>query len=177
MVTALFRRLLGPAIDGLAPSLRAVHDEDDDQVWKGLAEIRASDNPFARLLCRIMRLPARGSGVPVTVRFERRGDAEHWHRRFGDRQYRSTLQIRHGRLIERMGPAANSFDVSVLDGALHMDLVGFRFLGVPLPRWARPACHAVEQGQDREFRFDIPVDLPLFGRVIHYRGRLERIDD
>ncbi len=176
-MSALFRRLLGPAIVGLAPSLRTLHDEDGDQVWTGLAEIRTSDNPFARLLCRMIRLPARGSGVPVTVRFERRGATEHWHRRFGDRQYRSTLRIRHGRLVERMGPAASSFDVSAVDGALHMDLVGFRFLGIPLPRWARPACHAVEQEQGAAFMFDIPIDLPLFGRVIHYRGRLEKIDD
>lgn len=176
-MTALFRRLLGPAIDGLASSLRAVHDEDDDQVWEGRADIQGSDNPFARLLCRMMRLPARGSGVPVTVRFERRGATENWLRRFGDRQYCSTLRMRHGRLVERMGPAANSFDVSVVDGALYMDLVGFRFLGIPFPRWARPTCHAVEQEHDSAFTFDIPVDLPLFGRVVHYRGRLEIIDD
>ncbi|VVT29354.1 conserved hypothetical protein [Sphingomonas aurantiaca] len=176
-MTTLFRRMLGPAMDSLAPSLRTVHDSDDDQIWSGDARIWASGNPVARLLCRMMRLPAPGSGVPVTVRFERRGDTEHWHRRFGDRQYRSTLRIRHGRLVERMGPAASSFDVSAVDGALHMDLVGFRFLGIRLPRWARPACHAVEQEQGAAFMFDIPIDLPLFGRVIHYRGRLEKIDD
>lgn len=174
---ALFRRLLGPAMDSLAPSLRTVHDSDDDQTWSGLAEIRASRNPVARLLCRIMRLPAPGSAVPVTVRFERRGDAEHWHRKFGDRQYRSKLRVHHRRLVERMGPAVNIFAVSIVGGALHMDLVGFRFLGIPLPRWARPACHAVEHEREGAFTFDIPVDLPLFGRVIHYRGRMERFDD
>ena len=176
-MTALFRRLLGPAIDGLALSLRTVHDSDDDQIWSGFAEICASNNPFARVLCRMMRLPAPGSAVPVTVRFERRGDAEHWHRRFADRHYRSTLRVRHGRLVERMGPAVNIFAVSVVDGALHMNVVGFRFLGIPLPRRGRPVCHAVEHARDGAFTFDIPVDLPLFGRVIHYRGRLESVDD
>jgi hypothetical protein len=36
-------------------------------------------------------------------------DGEHRHRRFGDRHYPSTLRTWHGRLVERMGPAANIF--------------------------------------------------------------------
>ncbi|WP_083672194.1 DUF4166 domain-containing protein [Sphingomonas montana] len=178
MVTpSLFRRLLGPAIDAMAPALRAVHDSDADQILSGFATIEASRDPVARLLCRVMRLPAPGSDVPVTVRFARRGGIEHWHRTFGDRHYNSTLHARRGLLVERMGPATNVFHISVVAGALHLDLIGFRFLGIPLPRHMRPACNAVERDRDGAFTFDIPVGLPGLGRVIHYCGRLETIHD
>ncbi len=92
MVTQpLFRRLLGATIEDLAPVLRAAHDDQADQRWTGLADVEASRNPLARLLCRTMGLPAPGTGIPVTVVFERHGASEHWYRDFAGRRYRSKL--------------------------------------------------------------------------------------
>ncbi|GAA4222177.1 hypothetical protein GCM10022253_30050 [Sphingomonas endophytica] len=86
MVTQpLFRRLLGYTIDNLPPVLREAHDSGIDQRWRGLAQVEANPNPLARLLCRMMRLPAPGTAISVTVRFERHGDAEHRHRNFARR--------------------------------------------------------------------------------------------
>lgn len=177
VIQALFRRLLGSTIDDLPPVLRAAHDSRIDQRWRGLAQVEANANPLARLLCLMMRLPAPGTAIPVTVRFERRGDAEHWHRDFAGRRYRSTLVERDGLMIERMGVATNIFRVSVEDGALRLDLIGFRFLGLALPSALRPHCHAREHEDDGRYVFDVPVDLWPFGRIIRYTGRMERIDD
>ncbi len=178
MVTQpLFRRLLGSTIDDLSPVLREAHDSPIDQCWRGMAQVEANMNPLARLLCRLMRLPAAGTGIPVTVRFERRGTAEHWHRDFAGRRYRSTLVDRDGLMVERMGMATNIFRVSVQDGALRLDLIGFRFLGLPLPSGLRPHCHARETEDDGRYVFDVPVDLWPFGRIIRYTGRMERSDD
>ena len=174
MSVPLFRRLLGPAIDALPPSLRAAHDGGDDQSWSGRAEVEASRHPVARLLCRMMRLPASGSDVPATVTFQRRGDGERWIRDFAGRRYESRLSERRGLLIERMGPATNIFRVSVEQGTLALDLVGFRFLGVPLPAGLRPDCHAREREQDGRYVFDVPISLAWPGRIIRYTGRLER---
>ena len=177
MVTQpLFRRLLGSTIDDLSPVLREAHDSRIDQRWSGLAQVQANPNPLARLLCRMMRLPAPGSAIPVTVRFERRADAERWHRDFAGRRYRSTLVERGGLMIERMGMATNIFRVSVEDGALRLDLVGFRFLGVSLPSALRPHCHAREHENDGRYVFDVPVNLWPFGQIIRYTGRMERRD-
>jgi hypothetical protein len=170
----LFRRLLGAAIDDLPPVLREAHDSRIDQRWSGLAQVEANPNPLARLLCRMMRLPAPGTAIPVTVRFERRGTAEHWHRDFAGRRYRSTLVERDGLMVERMGMATNIFRVSVQDGALRLDLIGFRFLGLALPTALRPHCHARETEEDGSYLFDVPVDLWPFGRIIRYTGRMER---
>ena len=178
MVTApLFRRLLGADIDALPPSLRAAHDRGEDQRWSGLAEIEASRNPLARLLCRMMRLPAPGSDVPVTVTFERCGDGERWVRDFAGRRYESILSERRGLLVERMGAATNIFRVSVEDRALRLDLIGFRFLGIPLPAVLRPHCRAGEREEDGRYVFDVPISLRWLGRIIRYTGRMERHDD
>lgn len=177
MVTQpLFRRLLGAEIDDLPPVLRAAHDSRADQRWSGLARVEANPNPVARMLCLMMRLPAPGTAIPVTVQFERRGGAEHWHRDFGGRRYGSTLVERDGLMIERMGMATNIFRVSVKDGALRLDLIGFRFLGVPLPSALRPHCHAREHEDDGGYVFDVPVALWPFGRIIRYTGHMEQID-
>jgi hypothetical protein len=178
MVTQpLFRRLLGATIDDLPPVLREAHDSRIDQCWSGLAQVAANPNPLARLLCLMMRLPAPGAAIPVTVRFERCGDAENWHRDFAGRCYRSTLVERDGLMIERMGMATNIFRMSVEDGALRLDLIAFRFLGIPLPSALRPHCHAREDENDGHYVFDVPVDLWPFGRIIRYAGRMERSDD
>ena len=71
-----------------------------------------------------------------------------------------------------MGAATNVFRLGVADGTLRLDLVGFRFLGIRVPRALRPRCHATEAAEEGVFTFDIPVDLPWLGRVIHYSGRL-----
>lgn len=178
MVTmSLFRRLLGPTIDTLPPSLRAAHDACENQIWSGLAEVEASRSPLARLLCRMMRLPAPGSNVPVTVTFERHRDGERWCRDFAGQRYESTLFERQGLMFERMGPATNIFRVSVVDGALRLDLVAFRFFGIPLPLRLRPHCHAREHEQDGRYIFDVPISLWWLGRIIRYIGRMERHDD
>lgn len=177
MTQPLFRRLLGSTIDDLPPVVRDAHDSRIDQHWSGVAQVEASPNPMARLLCRMMRLPAAGTAIPVTVRFERRGTTERWHRDFAGRRYHSMLVERAGLMVERMGMATNIFRVSVVDGALRLDLIGFRFLGVPLPSALRPHCHAREHEDDGHYVFDVPVDLWPFGRIIRYTGRLERHDD
>lgn len=119
-----------------------------------------------------MRLPPAGADLPVTVRFHRDGAAERWRRDFAGRRYASRLFARHGLLVERMGPATNIFRLSVEDSALVLDLIGFRFLGVPLPRALRPICRAIEREADGLFSFDIPIALPGFGPIIRYSGRL-----
>lgn len=177
MTPPLFRRLLGHDIDQLPPLLRQAHDADDMQRWAGIAVVTRSANPIAKLLCRMMRLPSPGKDVPVTVLFERQSGAERWSRTFAGRRYRSSLAAGNGLMIERMGPATNIFHMSVVAGELHLDLVGFRFLGIPFPDWARPHCHARERQEAGHYVFDVPVSLPWLGHVIRYTGRMERIDD
>lgn len=173
MTEPLFRRLLGDELDNLPPALRRAHDADDRQTWAGSSQVVASRNPIARMLCWMMGLPKAGSDIPVTVVFERDGEAEVWHRNFAGRTYHSRFIARDGMIAEKMGPATNRFRVSVKDGRLHLDLVAFRFLGVPFPSWLCPQCPAVESEVDGRYRFDVPIILPLLGFAIRYAGLME----
>lgn len=176
MTQSLFRRLLPGDVDALPRVLRAAHDADDMQHWKGLANVTMSRNPIGRVLCRMMKLPAQGQGVPVTVVFERLPHGERWRRTFAGRSYRSDLTVRDGLMVERMGMATNIFRVTFDEGQILLDLVAFRFLGLSLPSWLRPRCRATEREQDGRYVFDVPVSLPLLGPIIHYTGSMERCD-
>ncbi|MFV3131597.1 DUF4166 domain-containing protein [Niveispirillum sp. KHB5.9] len=172
----LFRRLLGPAIDQLPDAVRRTHDRTGRLELSGLAQIDTRPGPIPWLLCALLGLPAPGRDVPVTIIFEATADGERWERRFAGRRYASILTEGKGRdaglLVERMGLVTNLFQVTATPDALHLTLVGCRSLGVPMPRWLAPRCPAVERQEEDAFSFDIPIDLPWLGRLIHYRGRV-----
>ena len=56
---------------------------------------------------------------------------------------------------------------------LDMQAVSGRLWGVPLPRFLMPAIKAEERVDDgARHRFEVEIRLPLFGRLIAYRGYL-----
>lgn len=177
MTEPLFRRLLGGAIDDLPSVLRRAHDSNDCQRWVGKAQVLASRNPIARALCWMMGLPKAGNDIPVTVVFERHGATEVWRRDFAGRTYHSRFVARDGLIVEKMGPATNRFRVCVEDGRLHLDLVAFRFFGLPFPSWLSPRCPAAESEVEGRYRFDVPVFLPFLGFAIRYTGLMEEFHD
>ncbi|MQP64995.1 DUF4166 domain-containing protein [Niveispirillum sp. SYP-B3756] len=174
--TPLFRRLLGPAMDLLPDAVRRVHDGSGRLELSGLAQVDVMPGLLPGLICTLTGLPRSGRNVPVTVIFDRTPTAEQWQRRFGNRHYASRLTAgtgaEKGLLIEQMGMITNLFQLEVTAEALHLTLVGCRFLGIPMPGWLAPRCAATERQEDAGFAFDIPITLPWLGRIIHYRGRL-----
>lgn len=76
-----------------------------------------------------------------------------------------------------MGPATLCFAPRVDADSLRLELVGFCFLGISLPRWfcpqvcAREWAHSAAGGA--RLQFDIEARLPLVGRVTRHRGYLD----
>lgn len=177
--TPLFRRLLGPAMDLLPDAIRHVHDGHGRLELSGLAQIDMMPGLLPWLICALMGLPKPGRDVPVTVIFDCNPASEYWQRRFGDRRYASSFTAgtgaETGLLIERMGMITNVFRIEAIPDALRLTVVRCRFLGVPMPGWLAPRCSVTERTEDEDFAFDIPVDLPWMGRLIHYRGRIKPI--
>ncbi|MBB5716483.1 DUF4166 domain-containing protein [Sphingomonas aerophila] len=169
-------RLLGPAFAFLAPAVVRAHG-GAAPAWTGHADVRRSRNPVAWLLCELLRLPRSGRDVPVSLRFEPRGDAERWTRDFAGRRYASDLWTEDGLLVERMGWATLLFRVDGVGGALRQTLTAVRLAGVTFPAWATPRCIATEREEDGALAFDIPVDLPWLGRAIRYSGRLRPVSE
>ncbi len=167
---------LEPAFDDLAAEVRAVHS-GRDLTTLGKAEAFIGANPLSALACFCFGLPRAGVNQPVSVRFLTGADGrDRWWRNFAGRKYSSTLTAAapgSGIVIERQGILTNIFHLTVEDRRLALRLVGFAVLGVPMPGWLRPRCIAHESGAEGKFTFDITVDMPVIGRLIHYRGTMD----
>jgi hypothetical protein len=83
------------------------------------------------------------------------------------------LREQDGQLIERFGPLRFHFAIRTDDnGGLAMEIRRWSFFGLPLPFALAPRSPAREWEADGLFHFDVPIDVPLIGLVIHYRGWL-----
>ena len=138
----LHARILGTAWQSVPGALRAVHGAGPKLTITGAASITRGRGVLARLLARIMRFPAAGENVPVSVTFERHGDCDQWTRDFGGQEFSSTFTAGTGRyehlLCERFGPL--TFGMALVPDANRLNLVMRRwsFLGLPLPGCLAP---------------------------------------
>ena len=177
-----FERLLGADFDRLPTPVRFLHSLRQPLRTAGRADITAADGFLAWLICWSAGLPRPGRDVDVSVTFEPRENAvEHWDRKFADRRYASSIAAGTGRdsgfLIEHIGLFHLRFQLTVLPEGLGWLVVGWRLLGVPLPRWSVPRIKCLESAESGRFAFDIDVAFPVIGWLMHYRGWLAPQDD
>ncbi|HWW12506.1 MAG TPA: DUF4166 domain-containing protein, partial [Brevundimonas sp.] len=80
-----------------------------------------------------------------------------------------------GRVSERFGPLSMDLSLTPEGGRLVYRVEGWRLGPIPLPRALGPSTQAFEEvdGQGR-FVFDVTITAPLIGRLVRYRGWLER---
>ena len=176
----LHKRILGTAWQSLPAALRTVHGAGPKLTISGVASITRGRGVPARLLAWIMRFPAAGEHVPVSVTFERHRHYDKWTRDFGGQVFSSIFTAGSGRfehlLCERFGPL--TFGMALVPDADRLNLVMRRwsFLGLPLPRGLMPSGDSHEYMKDNRFCFDVEIRLPLAGFVIRYRGFLHPPD-
>jgi hypothetical protein len=173
-------QVLGPAFERLSPEVRAAHS-GESLILAGYAQAEVGSGRLNALVRLLFGLPRPGWNIPVTVAFATdRNGIDNWKRNFAGRTYSSRLIAGTGRraglLVERQNILTNIFALSVGPDRLVLQLTGFALFGVPLPRFLSPRCIAFETGSAGTFTFDIVVDLPAIGRLIHYRGTLEMPD-
>jgi hypothetical protein len=172
-----FQLLLGDQFARLPEPVRRLHGLSGDTVTEGRAEITRSPGVLPWLICLFSGLPAAGHDVPVTVAFQVDGQGrEYWQRRFAGRRYASGFAVggagRNRLLCERFFPFQLYHRLTAGAEGLAWKLVGWKLLGVPLPRWTCPDVNCFESGDGDRFVFDIDVVFPIAGPVIHYRGWL-----
>ena len=56
-------------------------------------------------------------------------------------------------------------------------MTGWSIWRLPLPLFLAPRSRAREWQEDGRFCFEVPIALPLIGRIVHYRGWLAPADD
>ena len=170
----LYRRILGPDFDRLAPEIRALHDATAATTAGGRCTIARGRHPLSRLAGRLFAMPPEAAGLPVRVDFKPRGEGEIWQRHFGGHRLVSVQRPgpQPGLLVERFGVGSFLVAVSVDGGSLRLDLRGVRLLGLPLPRFLWPRVRAGERVEKGSFVFDVEIRLPAAGLLVHYCGTL-----
>ena len=170
----LYRRVMGPQFDRLPVAVRAMHEINADGGAAGEAIVEGAANPLGTLVARIVGFPSAGHH-PVHVSFAERVGVERWTRRFGTKTFHSTLTERGGLLQERFGPARFVFNLTGDETCLAMIMKSWSMFGVPLPLAWAPRSRAREFMEDSTFHFDVPITLPLIGRIVRYTGWLKPI--
>jgi hypothetical protein len=173
----LFRRLLGARLGLLPAPVRAAHAVPGFLALEGIGEAAGAETLAGRLLAWLFRLPRGGERLPVRVEMRLTADGrEEWRRFWPGVTMRSVLGAPDpgdGTLEEAFGPFRARLRCDVDAEGLTLTVVGGRLLGVPLPRWLLPRSTARESvDAEGRFAFDVPIALPLIGRVAHYRGWL-----
>lgn len=167
----VYRRVMGPRFDALAPALRAMHAPLRDGGAFGEAEVIGAERRVGALTARVMRFPPPGRHA-LHVHFAARGGEERWTRSFGSHRFSSILRERDGQLVERFGALRFHFALAREANGLAMEMRRWTVFGVPLPLALAPRSRAREWEEDGRFRLDVPIALPLVGRIVHYRGWL-----
>ncbi len=169
---SLYARVMGGRFDRLPAAVRRIHVVLRDDGATGEAEVTGAANALGALIARIMRFPAAGRH-PLHVAFRECDGTERWFRSFGGSTFVSSLSAEDGDLVERFGPLRFRFDLPSDHLGLAMRIKGWSIFRVPLPLALAPRSHAREWEEDGRFYFDVPIALPLIGRIVHYRGWLE----
>lgn len=168
-----YRKVMGERFDRLPPSVRGMHAVLRDGGASGEAQVTGAANAIGALIARIVGFPRAGCHE-LHVSFNECDGTETWTRQFGKTLFHSVLEERDGTLTERFGPLRFAFDLPASATGLKMIMKGWSVLGVPLPLALAPRSLASEWEEDGRFHFDVPISLPLIGRLVHYRGWLER---
>ncbi|MCK4712382.1 MAG: DUF4166 domain-containing protein, partial [Marinosulfonomonas sp.] len=178
-VVPLFQTPLGDDFVHLPEVMRDLHRVLHRRRWAGRAQITRGRGLLARLVCRIIGFPPAGRDVAVTVLMQRLSGVEHWQRDFAGKRFHSVLSVSDaGAVWERFGPFAFEIALHVQDGRLGYPVRRARLFGLPWPIWLTPKSDTFE-GVDADGRatFDVAISLPFVGRLIHYQGWLQSVDD
>jgi len=168
---ALYARVMGERYDGLPSAVRQMHDVLRDAGASGRAAVVRGRGPIARLIALLFRFPREGE-CEVHVSFRETDGVETWTRDFGGRSFASRLSQAGKHLVERFGPFRFVFELPSDGNGLAMRMVGWRCGPVPLPLQLAPRSPAREWEEDGRFSFDVPIEMPLVGAIVHYRGWL-----
>jgi hypothetical protein len=171
----LMAAALGPAFSALPAAIRRVHAPGGTLRLVGEATVEGAETAPGRWVAAVFGFPPAADPVPVEVEIAATPEGEDWERSFGGRRFRSRMRPhgRSGRVSEGFGPFSFDLALSADTEGLGMRVEGWRLGRLPLPRRAAPRSEARETvDAEGRFRFDVPIHLPLLGRLVRYRGWL-----
>ena len=172
----LLKGLMGRSFERLGTAVRDVHGTEQIGYWRGLCKVRRGTSPLSRLIGWVFNFPPAGFYPRMSVTVLRDQLGEVWMRGFDEHDIKTRLlPTEPGARVVRENFGLVEFDLrtGTRDGALTLDVIGMRTLGIPTPRILWPHLTAEETHEDGWFRFDIRIELPWREPLIHYLGWLE----
>ena len=170
-----FERALGDAFERLPEAVKVSHRAGPVARLVGVAEVLGPASPIAAMARFVVGFPRAAKAASVTVTKRANADgSETWTRIIGGRCFASVIAFAGPGLVrERFGPFSFDLRVSADEQKLHMAIVGWRIGPLPLPSQLAPRSLASESvDASGRFHFDVPIALPMAGRVTHYAGWL-----
>ncbi|MDX1946752.1 MAG: DUF4166 domain-containing protein [Pirellulaceae bacterium] len=168
---SLYRRVLGPQFAGLSPVLRQFHDSTPAEAT-GSITIEHGRWPCG-WLAWLVGLPPAAENCPAKLAVRGSPAGETWDRQFGSSRFVTRQRERDGLLVEAMGTVTVGFAVEVAGGALSLASRRVWWLGIPLPAWLGPRIVArAEEDQQGGWNIDVRVQVPLFGKLLRYHGKV-----
>ncbi len=167
---SVYRRLLGPALDSLPPTLRDFHDVETE--WRGHARFRITRGRgrLRNLAATLGRLPPSGEDVAMRLRVVAEGPRERWLREFGGHKLESVQWPQDGLLMESLGALRLGFRVTVEPPALRLTAVRAWLLGVPWPLALAPTGEGEEVGRPEGCAVVVRGYAPVLGLLVQYEG-------
>jgi len=166
-----YRQVLGDSFAALQANVRRAHEAPLRA--QGVLDVEHGTHPFTALLVALLRLPAAGRGVPVTLRAALESGKSaaliaspptmRWVRRFGGWPLVTHQYAHRGRLVERYGPGRVHYRLCVDGDSLVYEQESMRFLVVPAPRFLAPRIRARVSPEPDGWRVDV---------VVEWRGHL-----
>ncbi len=173
----LFERNLKD-FDKLPNIIRDMHDVQDRVEALGLSNITRGEGWLSNLIANILGFPKAGENLPVRVVFERDGKAESLLRDYGSEKFVSHFadHPEPGVLYEIFGPLWFEVECVCTEEGIDMDLRKCQLWNtVWVPLFFLPRTDATERISGGKYQFDVDISLPLIGRVIWYKGVLEKV--
>ena len=177
-MTLLYERLTGAAWRRVAAPIQSVHAARPTEAH-GRFRIDHGRHVLARLLARILRLPAQGVDVDTRLRITACGNGEHWLRTFnGHRLETRQFATDDSALAEQFGILELRFRLETSGDSLlyvqHQAALVFGPVRLTLPGACAPHVDAREDpaGADA-VNVDVRVTLPAIGTLIAYQGRID----
>jgi len=167
----LYARVMGVRFGELPPAVREMHEALRDGGASGFAEVAGPTNILAAAIASIVGFPRAGTHE-LHVAFEERDGAETWTRTFSGKRFHSRLSQDGRWLVERFGAFRFGFELPSDGDGLTMVMRRWWIGPFRLPLALAPRSLAREWDENGHFHFDVPIALPILGRIVHYRGQL-----
>ena len=177
--TTLFHRALGDAFDALPPAICRLHETCGHSTWRGRAQTWGAASPLGAIVARCVGFPGACADGPVEVQIDADGRRSIWRRLIGSGVFLSVLSRPRegGRVRERFGLISFDLELAPAGDRLTYSVTGWRIGPLPMPRGFAPSTRAHEEVDDQgRFVFDVEIIAPLVGRLVRYRGWLERVE-